>query len=199
MERLILSLCYEKSNIRIEAGGGHAPLVPTAFGVFHYPPSGATAPQRPAGIGKSDATNVMLRLDRSIHYANRLGHATRVGPPIKSEGDDSAPASCSDLIGASIRKPAWTRNTGRPSDQVGWRRFGPNVMLRLDWSIHYRLGHATQGRPPPNKSEGDDSASTSCSDLIGASTTQTGLDTQQGLALRSSRRATIRPQRHAPT
>jgi len=34
------------------AGGGHAPLVPTAFGVFHYPPYGVPPRNAPPMLAK---------------------------------------------------------------------------------------------------------------------------------------------------
>ena len=99
--------------------GGHAPLVPTAFGVFHYPPCGATAPQRPAVF-------VKLRLDRSIHYANRPWRAT-IANTVMLRLDRSI----------HYASQLWIRNAGEALRSSRRATIAKLVMLRLDRSIHY--------------------------------------------------------------
>ena len=98
-----------------------------------------------------------------------------------SSGDDTAPPSCSDLIGASIPLTGFGYATQmRPSDHVVGRRSRSSVMLRLVRSIHYANRLLSQhGGDPPIKSEGDDPAPPSCSDLIGASIYANRLWTQR--------------------
>ena len=105
------------------ADGGHAPLVPTAFGVFHYPPSGVpprNAPPVFRGQGTGDK-----------------GGGNGLRP--REEGATISFPSCSDLIGASTPQTGFGHNTNETLRSSRRATITNNVMLRPDRSIHLRI------------------------------------------------------------